>query len=150
MPAAARVGLGSYDRSMDLEVTNELVYRRGPSPWSIRNAVRPGGRFAFSSRNPADRAWERWGGGAFLENGRVRWHTGRFENGRVHANAQDSTLVYGDEILIAGSEYRIRTLDEVRDSLAGAGLEIDQLYGGWDRRPLGAAGEDLVFVAKRA
>src|SRR5205814_1933674 len=39
----------------------------------IRKALRPGGWLAFSSRNPADRAWERWGDGLILENGRVHW-----------------------------------------------------------------------------
>ena len=27
---------------------------------AVRGALRPGGRFAFETRNPAARAWERW------------------------------------------------------------------------------------------
>lgn len=114
---------------------------------SIGRALTPGGRLAFSSRNPEDRAWERWGGGAFLEDGRVQYPEKPLET--VHAERQHSSLVYGDEVLCAGSEYRIRTLDELQRSLAAVGFEVEHLYGGWDRRPLASAGEDLVFVARR-
>jgi hypothetical protein len=38
----------------------------------------------------------------------------------------------------------------LQESLASAGFEIEHRYGGWDRRPLAAAGEDFVFVAQRA
>jgi SAM-dependent methyltransferase len=115
----------------------------------ICNALRPGGRLAFSSRNPGHRAWERWGGGASLENGRVVYPDAGRENDRVHADAHEG-IVYGEEVLVAGSEYRIRSLDELQESLASAGFEIEHRYGGWDRRPLAAAGEDFVFVAQRA
>lgn len=115
----------------------------------IRNALQPGGRLIFSSRNPEDRAWGRWAGAPFLENGRVRYPDEDLGSGRVHADPQQGGLVYGDEVLVAGSEYRIRSLDELRDALASANFEIEHLYGGWDRRPVTAAGEDFVFVAER-
>jgi SAM-dependent methyltransferase len=115
----------------------------------LRGALRPGGRLAFSSRNPDTRAWEHWGGGAFLDNGRVRWPESNRFAARVHADQQHSSLVFGDEVLVADSEYRVRSMEELRSSLVTTGFEIERLYGGWDRRPLTAAGDDLVFVARR-
>lgn len=114
----------------------------------VRNSLKPGGRFAFSSRNPEDRAWERWGDGIGLESGRVHV-AAALEEGQVHAEPSDGSLVYGDEVLIADSTYRIRTLEELRGSLVRSGFEVEHAYGGWDRRPLASAGEDFVFIARR-
>lgn len=114
----------------------------------VRNALEPGGRLAFSSRNPEDRAWERWGEGIKLEQGRVHV-AAALEEGQVHADPSDGSVVYDDEVLIADSNYRIRTLEELKDSLVRTGFEIEQVYGGWDRRPLASAGEDFVFIARR-
>lgn len=116
----------------------------------IHQTLGPDGRLAFSSRNPEDRAWERWGGGAFLADGRVQWPDNDRFRDRVHADVNDSSLAYGDEVLVCDSEYRIRTLDELRDSLTHAGFEVEHLYGGWDRRSLDNAGPDLVVVARRS
>lgn len=115
---------------------------------SVRSALGPGGRLAFSSRNPKDRAWERWGNGIKFEHGRVHV-AAALEEDQVHADPSIGSLVYGDEVLIADSSYRIRTLEELKDSLVRTAFEIDHIYGGWDRRPLASAGEDLVFVARR-
>jgi hypothetical protein len=51
---------------------------------------------------------------------------------------------------VCDSEYRVRTFEELRDSLMSTGFEIEHVYGGWDRRSLDAGGEDLVFVARRS
>jgi SAM-dependent methyltransferase len=114
----------------------------------IRDALRAGGRIAFSSRNAEDRAWERWGEGYTLDNGVVHVAAPRRNSG-IHTDPQDSFLVFGDEVLVADSAYRVRTLEELQESLASSGFDIEHLYGGWDRRPLAEAGEDLVFVATR-
>lgn len=36
---------------------------------------------------------------------------------------------------------------EIEHLLARAGYEVEELYGGWDRRPYDAPGEDLVWIA---
>lgn len=113
----------------------------------IRAALRQGGRFAFGSRNPDQWGPERWGDRVRLENGRVHWEWSKFEDGRVHAGPDDG-IVYGDEVLVADSQYRLRSLAELQDSLAHAGFHLEQVHGGWDRRSVMAAGDDLVFVAR--
>src|SRR5207302_1890293 len=45
---------------------------------AIHSALRSGGHLAFKSRNPADRAWERWNREATYEHVYGDWHRGPF------------------------------------------------------------------------
>jgi hypothetical protein len=54
----------------------------------------------------------------------------------------------GPEPSVAGSEYRIRSLEELTVSLAGAGFSISHTYGDWNRSPRSTASEDIVFVTR--
>jgi SAM-dependent methyltransferase len=105
----------------------------------VHQALRPGGRFAFGSRNLKDRAWERWSENANIVS---------FRGGRVRVDWLVEFSGTGEELLV-GSEYRFWTLDELVDSLEEAGFVIDQAYGNWRREPLTAASENIVLVARR-
>jgi hypothetical protein len=115
--------------------------------------LRPGGRLAFDSRNPAARAWDAWTpeqsmrriGGAEvwqerhatpdpLSTGRVAFTTHyRFENGEERR---------------ARSELRFRTRDELAHWLTQAGFAQIDWYGDWMRAPVDETSRELIAVAR--
>jgi hypothetical protein len=54
----------------------------------------------------------------------------------------------GEEV-VSPTQLRFRTSDELMVSLARAGFVVEQVYGGWDRRPPGPGTGELVVVAVR-
>jgi hypothetical protein len=54
------------------------------------------------------------------------------------------------EHVIAPSQLRFRTHDELWRSLADAGFTVERVYGDWDRRPVGPATRELIVVAATA
>ena len=119
----------------------------------VARALVPGGRLVFDSRDPRDRAWERWNpvdsrrrvtlpDGAEVEvwtevlsvaGGSVAFtHHYRFPDGA--ALRSDSTL-------------RFRSEGELRSSLAAAGFDVEEVYGGWGREPGGEGDGELLVVA---
>jgi SAM-dependent methyltransferase len=122
---------------------------------AIHAALRPGGHLAFESRNPDDRAWERWNRDATYE--RIDSSYGPMEcwlelvsvgNGRVHFEGHNVFAATG-EVVVAGSELRFRGLAELTDDLTDAGFTIEHVYGDWDRGPVTGASRVMVFVASR-
>jgi SAM-dependent methyltransferase len=118
----------------------------------MRDALRPGGRVAFETRNPAARAWERWHGAAFevayagapvrvsyevhgVEGDLVTF-TETTDGGRWRAQADRGTLRF----LSAAALDRF---------LAGAGLVPESRFGDWDRTPVTDDSPELITVARR-
>ena len=101
----------------------------------VARALVPGGRLAFDSRDPAARAWEGWTGVTSIGEGTVFFtSTNELADGSV---------------LAVDSFLRVRTEAELRASLAAAGFEVDAVYGGWSREPVGAGDGELIVVATR-
>lgn len=122
---------------------------------AIHAALRPGGHLAFESRNPDDRAWERWNRQATFE--RIESPYGPVEcwlellsagHGRVRLEGHNVFVATGEDV-VAGSELRFRSLTELTDSLSDAGFTVEQVYGDWQRGPVVATSRVLVFVARR-
>jgi SAM-dependent methyltransferase len=122
---------------------------------AIHAALRPGGHLAFESRNPDDRAWERWNREATYE--QIGSPSGPMEcwlelvsvePGRVRFEGHNIFAETG-EVLVVGSELRFRTLAELTNSLANAGFTVEHVYGGWHREPFTSASRVMVFVARR-
>jgi SAM-dependent methyltransferase len=122
---------------------------------AIHAALRSGGYLAFESRNPDDRAWERWNRAATYE--RIDSPHGPMEcwlelvgvgNSRVRFAGHNVFTATG-EIVIASSELRFRSLVELTDSLIHAGFIIEQVYGDWDRGPVASTSRVLVVIARR-
>lgn len=123
-------------------------------------ALRPGGTIAFESRNPGNRAWERWvpehttrtfphaDGGEY-----TTWH----ELLEVDEDAPEgviethrSATEYGGEIRRSMGETLIfRPLDRLRSSLEAAGFTIENVYGDWDRGPVTDDGIEFIVIAHR-
>ncbi|MDQ2809072.1 MAG: class I SAM-dependent methyltransferase [Chloroflexota bacterium] len=122
---------------------------------AIHVALRPGGHLAFESRNPEDRAWERWNRAATYE--RFDSPNGPMEtwlevvsvgNGRVRLAGHNVFTATG-EIIVANDELRFRSLAELTISLTTAGFAIEAVYGDWHCGPLVSASRVMVFVARR-
>jgi len=117
----------------------------------LSSALVPGGRLAFDSRDPAARAWERWNASDELRLPdatavSVRTELDAVEDGTVSFTAT-SVFEDGEELAI-GSTLRFRTEQELRSSLEEHGFEVEAVYGGWAREPVGAGDGELVVVAR--
>jgi SAM-dependent methyltransferase len=122
---------------------------------AIHAALRPGGYLAFESRNPEDRAWERWNRAATYEqfdspNGPMQsWlELVSVGDGRVRFEGHNVFLSTG-EVLVAGSELRFRSLEELTRSLTDSGFTVERVYGDWDKGPLLSTSHPMIFVARR-
>ncbi len=122
---------------------------------AIHAALRPGGYLAFESRNPDDRAWERWNRAATYEqfdspNGPMEsWlELVRVGDGRVSFEGHNIFLSTG-EVVVAKSELRFRSLEELTDTLTDAGFTVEHVYGDWKKGPLLSTSRVMIFVARR-
>ena len=122
---------------------------------AIHAALRPGGHLAFESRNPDDRAWERWNREDTYE--RFDSPHGPMEcwlelisvgNGRVHLEGHNVFSATG-EVVVASSELRFRGLSELSDSLITTGFTVEHVYGDWNRGPVVSASRVMVFIVRR-
>jgi hypothetical protein len=122
---------------------------------AIHAALRPGGYLAFESRNPDDRAWERWTREATYE--RFDSPHGPMESwlepvsvgdGRVRFQGHNVFTTTG-EVVVVSSELRFRSQAELTDSLRNAGFTVAQVYGDWNHGPVTSTSRIMVFVARR-
>jgi SAM-dependent methyltransferase len=120
---------------------------------AVRAALTEGGRFAFETRNPLVRPWERW----------------TPEHGREVTNAAGATVrvehevqaVEGDVVRMAetfigagGREVSTGSLrfldaDRLAEFLDDAGLVVEEQFGDWDRSPLTATSREIITIARR-
>jgi SAM-dependent methyltransferase len=153
----------SWDRDFDLVVMTghafqELVeddeIRRALQ--TIRNSLIHGGYFAFETRNPLDRAWERWpaqySGDVTLADGTVVRREYQVEP-RIEGDVVRSACTYISPRWNRPEESRgaLRFVD--RDTLSrfldDAGFTIDEQYGDWDRQPATDAAPEIITLARK-
>lgn len=121
---------------------------------ALRHALRPGGRLAFETRNPDAREWERWNPESRVaaddpEAGRVEtWLEFRDRHNGIVSYSLHYLFAASNEEIVTSNELRFRTLDELTESLSGAGFTIERVYGDWDRGPAGPTAAELIVVAK--
>jgi SAM-dependent methyltransferase len=121
----------------------------------FRQALLPGGRLAFDSRDPNARGWEAWNPvdsreQVVLPDGRTveLWVevvdvTGDNVTFVIHYQFSDS----GEELL-SQNTLRFRSEQELRSSLNAAGFEVEQIFGGWNRDPIGHKDGEFIVVAR--
>ena len=112
----------------------------------VHSALRAGGHLAFGSWNPRARRWENWAWDPVV----VPVGDGGARVGAGGRLGRGMELVEGREWLSSPSVWRYRTYEELAESLARTGLEVEQTYGDWDRSPLTETSPDIVLVARRS
>jgi SAM-dependent methyltransferase len=123
---------------------------------AVRTALTPDGRFAFETRNPLARGWEEW----IPENAvEVTDSSGAV----VRQEHQVDLPVRGDLVSFtttysspawrqperSRSQLRFLGTEALAAFLAGAGLEITEQYGNWDRSALGPGSPEIITIARR-
>jgi SAM-dependent methyltransferase len=104
---------------------------------AIARALAGNGRFAFETRHPLARTWERW----------------------IPANATEVTDPAGrvyrqsnqawDRPRISHSTLRFLGADALAAALSVAGLTVEEQFGDWDRRPLTESSPEIITIARR-
>jgi hypothetical protein len=121
---------------------------------AIRRALVDGGRFAFETRNPLARAWERWNPENAVEvvdpSGRkVRiWHEVEAVAGDVVTFTETTGDEDGKPLRVDRATLRFLEVDALRAFLAEAGFLVEAQYGGWFREPLDRASPEIVTIAR--
>lgn len=150
---------GAYDAEFDLVTMTGHAFQELRTDAEVRDllagmrdALRPGGRVAFETRNPAARGWEEWHGAAFDV---------RYEGAAVRVSYEvlgvEGDLVTFAETTDGGRWDRqvdratLRFLDraDVERFLGEAGLAVEDCFGDFRRGPLTGTSPEIVVVARR-
>ncbi len=111
----------------------------------------PGGRLLFETRNPVRRAWEDWQ----QEPTERTTAAGRLvESEATSTPDADGVVVhrwrteYSDEgVVREGEEHlQFRSVEQVTEDLAAAGLAVDRIWSDWHGRPFDAAEHPLMII----
>jgi SAM-dependent methyltransferase len=150
---------GRYDAEFDLVTMTGHAFQElrtnqelGAALAGMRDAVRPGGRVAFETRNPATRPWEAWDGAVFELAYRAAMVRVSYE-----VLAVDGDLVTFTETTDGGpwhhqverATLRFLSQPALDRFLTAAGLTVQAYYGNWDRGPLTDHSPEIIVTAHR-
>lgn len=152
-----------YEREFDLIVMTGHVFQVFVEDEHIRDtlgsarlALTADGRFAFETRNPAVRSWERWVPENAVEVLHPAGGVVRMEHqfdAPVESDVVSFTATYSsptlDEPLKSRSTLRFLDADALSTFLTEAGLAIDEQFGDWDRSPLTATSPEIITITRR-
>jgi SAM-dependent methyltransferase len=162
----ASVGWASveWDREFDLVVMTGHAFQvlveddeLRASMAAIRSVLAEDGRFAFETRNPLVRAWERWTPDNAAEvvcaDGAVVRMAHQVEP-PVDGNTVSFTITFTSPSWarpqVSRSTLRFVGADSLSRLLAEAGLAIEEQFGDWDRQPLTDVSPEIITIARRA
>jgi SAM-dependent methyltransferase len=123
---------------------------------AVRGTLVPGGCFAFETRNPSVRAWERWtpenavvvelpdGSLVQITTQVITPFDGRTVTFTHTFNGQHPNLPR-----VSRSTLRFLDTDALRSLLEDAGLRIERQFGGFDGSPLGPGSPEIITFAAR-
>ena len=122
----------------------------------IHRALRPGGRFAFETRNPCARAWETWDAeirdtvtGPRGDQVRMSRRVTVPFNGRTVSFSHTFQSATWKEPRVSQSTLRFMGKAELDMELAGTGLVVETQFGDWDASPLTATSPEIITIARR-
>jgi len=120
---------------------------------AIRLALTDNGRFAFETRNPRARAWERWTPENAVEVTGAQGATVRITtqvdtpfDGRTVSFTHTFTSPAWAQPRLSRSTLRFLDADLLSSFLASAGLVMDEQFGNWDRQPLTETSPEIISI----
>jgi SAM-dependent methyltransferase len=124
---------------------------------AIRSSLTADGRFVFETRNPQVREWEDWTTERPVEitppGHAVVRYSRQVEtpvNGDVVRFIQTFSSPGWDAPKESSSTLRFLGEDALSSFLSGAGLKVEERFGGWDRQPLTETSPEIITVATRS
>jgi SAM-dependent methyltransferase len=122
---------------------------------AVRTALKRNGVFAFETRSPLARAWERWTPAYAAEvtdaDGQTWRMTHQVET-PVAGELVSFTAAYSGPGLarpqVSRSTLRFLGADSLAAFLSAAGLTVEEQYGSWDRQPLTDASPEIITIAR--
>ena len=123
---------------------------------AIRSALTDNGCFAFETRNPLDRAWERWPTEYSAEVADANGDLVRCES-RVETPVKGD-VVWGTATYTSPNWYHpevsrggLRFVDPETLSafLSEAGLAVEEQFGDWNRDPLTEASPEIITMTRK-
>jgi SAM-dependent methyltransferase len=121
---------------------------------AIRSALTEDGRFAFETRNPIARAWQRWtpdnavdatdaSGAALRMEHKVETPV---ERGIIRFTTTFTSPAW-ERPQVSRSTLRFLDAESLSSFLSGAGMAIEEQFGDWNRRPLTDASPEIITIA---
>jgi SAM-dependent methyltransferase len=114
-----------------------------------------GGRFAFETRNPLVREWERWNPSNPFDlvdpDGvpiRVSYQV-EVKSADIIACTETTSSSHWSEPIVERADMRFLDAATLATFLVEAGFEIEHQYGDWDRTPLTPDSSEIITVARR-
>jgi SAM-dependent methyltransferase len=153
----------NFDQEFDLIVMTGHAFQVFVEDDHIRQnlaavlaALTGDGRFAFETRNPLARRWERWTPEYAVE-------VSHPDGGNVRMEHEVDLPVASDVVSFttrftsptfegveeSRSTLRFLDVDSLARFLAEAGLVIEEQYGYWDRSPLTDSSLEIITIARR-
>lgn len=122
---------------------------------AIRSALTDAGRFAFETRNPLDRAWERWperySGETIDPTGAVVRCEYQVESpvvGNVVYTTSTYTSSAWDHPEVSHGALRFMDTTTLATFLTQAGLQIEHQFGDWARGPCTDTTPEIITIAQ--
>ncbi|MEO5756935.1 MAG: methyltransferase domain-containing protein [Mesorhizobium sp.] len=123
---------------------------------SVRKSLVPGGIFAFETRNPAARPWQRWTpentASVVVPDGPAVLITTELDSDFDGQTVTFTHSFSGDHPSLpmrSQSTLRFLDMDALRKLLGDAGLVMEQQFGDFDASPLTPASPEIITFAKR-
>lgn len=152
-----------WDRAFDLVVMTGHAFQEfveadeiRAALAAIRSALIDGGRFAFETRNPLVRAWERWATDYTAEvtdaSGvmvRCEYQVETPVEGGVVRSISTYTSPGWDGPRVSRGTLRFLDADALSAFLAEAGLAIEEQFGDWTRRPRTDSSPEIITIARK-
>jgi ubiquinone/menaquinone biosynthesis C-methylase UbiE len=143
-----------------LMTSHVAQFMTGDAEWAdaltaLRRSLLPGGRLIFDTRDPAARGWLAWNPvdsreTVVLPDGREVeiWTEVTEQEGELVTFVHHYTVQGEPTELQALCTLRFRSEETLRGSLELAGFEVAQIFGGWQRQPVGQGNGEFIVVAR--
>ncbi len=121
---------------------------------AARDALKPGGSFAFETRNPVVRSWKKWNNEysdvVTDDSGheiRAEHRTQNPEDGHLVSFSTTYSSPLWPEPKVSHSTLRFLSVEVLNDFLADAGLATEKQFGDWDGSPVTDASPEIITIA---